>query len=583
MSAARDLFLTVNLAAVHGNAPAYEKLSKAAELWRVDGQHFSAGIAMLHAVDAGWGEPDKMLVAQCAAAKDFEEAISRNAPDSPVSIAALFKLQQSLFRALRLFELDDATIRIRAEELKSELAQRLVNCFSGSEHADNYLVRGIVITTRLDGDWTVSFPAYEVPLGMEQFGQEYLFNVPSAFHLFAADRDWRGAHQIVEACESAFTSPGLRGWRAVTFAHVRPLEAIARFDEAADAFAADAQPPWEEMETRGGSWSGINQQLWAKYFRARARVVESMQNPQKVKELLTSAAEVLSGTESGWHSGVVSRFGVIVKVLLNLVSDPFSFSDAEARREYELEVRMSHETEEDRHALTFVSEAAAGFRGLATDPASELTHNRVGLALAELGKTLIIEPEVTNAVRVEIGKSVLAVILGSNRTWMHRALEGITDEGQFRRVILRLLQSGLPLYAHVRHGPLEYGKDISALLKIQGVLVLRHFQVKCGNIDTPKWRESRNELEEIFLVPLASLNLPAAPQRIEAVLVTTGHANPYVEPTMTGWFKEQREKHARDVTFMHLDGLVDWIVRDRLVNELRAALEEQGVAVAAAR
>jgi hypothetical protein len=50
---------------------------------------------------------------------------------------------------------------------------------------------------------------------------------------------------------------------------------------------------------------------------------------------------------------------------------------------------------------------------------------------------------------------------------------------------------------------------------------------------------------------------------------------------MTGWFKEQQEKHARVVTFMHLDGLVDWIVKDRLVNELRAALQEEGVNIAA--
>ena len=28
----------------------------------------------------------------------------------------------------------------------------------------------------------------------------------------------------------------------------------------------------------------------------------------------------------------------------------------------------------------------------------------------------------------------------------------------------RLLQSGLPLYAHIRHGPIEFGKDIVALL-----------------------------------------------------------------------------------------------------------------------
>jgi N12 class adenine-specific DNA methylase len=46
---------------------------------------------------------------------------------------------------------------------------------------------------------------------------------------------------------------------------------------------------------------------------------------------------------------------------------------------------------------------------------------------------------------------------------------------------------------------------------------------------------------------------------------------------MKGWFKEQREQRGRQVAFMHLDGLVDWIVEHRLVNELRAALHEQGI------
>ena len=30
-------------------------------------------------------------------------------------------------------------------------------------------------------------------------------------------------------------------------------------------------------------------------------------------------------------------------------------------------------------------------------------------------------------------------------------------------------------------------------------------------------------------------------------------------------------------SFMHLDALVNWIVKGRLVNELRAALQEQGM------
>jgi hypothetical protein len=160
---------------------------------------------------------------------------------------------------------------------------------------------------------------------------------------------------------------------------------------------------------------------------------------------------------------------------------------------------------------------------------------------------------------------------------MHRSLGAITDEAQFRTVLLRLLQSGLPLYAQVRHGPLEYGKDIVALLEVDGIAVLRQYQVKCGDISTPKWRESKDEMEEMFQVPLTSFQLPVVPRKIEGVLITNGHANTYVEPVISGWLREQRETHRRLVEFMHLDALVDWITKDRLVNELQAALRELGI------
>ena len=562
-----------------GDEAAYEKLRRAAGLWRMDGQHFSAGVAMLRAVDAAWGHPERMGEAQSAALVDFDQVISEQAPDSPAALAALYKLQQSLTRALWLFEVDRAAISTRIRELNSELAQRLLTHFRNSDHADNYLVRGFVMATNLDGVWTMRFPDHEVPLGSEQWGQELILNIPSVFHLFVADRDWQGAHEIVRMRSNAFTRAGLKGWRAVTLAHVEPAKAVDSFDEAAEFFAADAMPSGDELIQTGGSWSGINQQLWAKYFHARARLIESIRTPTKVKDLLAKAVEALVGTESGWHSGEVSRFRVLINVLAKLVSDPLTFSSEAARREYELEMRMSEETKEDRLALTFISEAASAFRGFENEPASELTRDRLALALDALAKIPTIGPDVTSALRPAIGKSALTAMLGPIRTWMHRSLASIADEGRFRLILLRLLQSGLPLYAQIRHGPIEYGKDIVALLEVDGSVVLRHYQVKCGDIDKRKWRESKDEIEEMFLVPLNSFQLPLTPQRIEGVLVTNGHANPYVEPVIDGWLRSQQQDHGRIVEFMHLDRVVDWIVEHRLVNELKSALHEQGVEI----
>jgi len=160
---------------------------------------------------------------------------------------------------------------------------------------------------------------------------------------------------------------------------------------------------------------------------------------------------------------------------------------------------------------------------------------------------------------------------------MHRSLASITSETTLQAVLLRLLQAGLPRYAQVRHGPVEYGKDLVALLDVDGEPILYFYQVKVGDIDKKKWRESSAELEEMFLVSLPSLQLPTSPQRTVGVLICNGHANPYVEPVMDAWFEEQRKTHGRALEFQHLDRLVEWISDHRLVNELKLAFAEHGI------
>jgi hypothetical protein len=267
MSIARELFLEVGHPRVAAGDEAYDKLYRAAKLWRKDGQHFSAGLAMLDACYAAWGRPNRMLEALRTALTDFERVISEQPPNSPASIAALYKLRQSVNRT-SWFDVDRVTAATQVRELSSELGQRLFKHFKGSEHAENYLVRGIVLVTDRDGTWEVRFPDYEVDSSVEHPGSELTLNIPSAFQLFVSNGEWQAAHEIVSLCTDAFTTPGLKGWRAVTAAYVRPVEAVGRFDEAANAFETDAMPVGdEEMARRSGSWSGINQQLWAKYFR----------------------------------------------------------------------------------------------------------------------------------------------------------------------------------------------------------------------------------------------------------------------------------------------------------------------------
>ena len=133
------------------------------------------------------------------------------------------------------------------------------------------------------------------------------------------------------------------------------------------------------------------------------------------------------------------------------------------------------------------------------------------------------------------------------------------------------------MYSQILHGPVEYGKDIVVLLNQKEHPVLRMYQVKSGDITKTVWDKARNELEEMFLVPPSALLIPNDIQHREGILICNGQATPYVIPVIEAWFQEQRTTFGRNYRFMHLDDLVQWITRDRLYNELRAALNDLGL------
>ena len=178
-----------------------------------------------------------------------------------------------------------------------------------------------------------------------------------------------------------------------------------------------------------------------------------------------------------------------------------------------------------------------------------------------------------------IAKKAGEEILGPVRTWVYRTLEAISDEAVLRKLLLRLHQSGSPKYAQIRHGPIEYGKDLAVMTEEAEDVVLRMYQAKVGDITKPTWRIAQSELEEIFQVELASLQLPLAPTRREGVLVFNGHVHPYAEPVVDGWVEEQERDHGRTYRIDNIDALVSFITANALTNEFRAACDELGIVV----
>jgi len=268
--------------------------------------------------------------------------------------------------------------------------------------------------------------------------------------------------------------------------------------------------------------------------------------------------------------------------LAQLVGGTLEISWRTVREEFLRTVRVTGEQPGDplvNHFLTLASDAFAGF---VADPTRELTQGRLWQALNVLNRIPLLQEGVAEAIRPAVGDQALNVLYGPVRTWLHRTLESIRDERQLQKIILRLVQASLPAYAQVLHGPLEYGKDVVVLSKEEGRQVLRMYQVKVGDLKTPVWRSARQELEEMFLVPLSEFvvgNWSGIVRR--GILMCNGHPLSNVLPSMEGWFLEQKRDHGREFEFMHLDDIVNWIVRDGLVNEFRATLAEIGVGVVA--
>src|SRR5262245_21262492 len=123
------------------------------------------------------------------------------------------------------------------------------------------------------------------------------------------------------------------------------------------------------------------------------------------------------------------------------------------------------------------------------------------------------------AAKLAVELQVKRNLEGPSRTWIYRALESINDEGVLRKILLRLFQSSVPKYAQIRHGPIEYGKDIAVAAMDGGEWVLRLYQVKCGDIKKSPWNQIRPQLEEIFQVPLDSFRIPIAVAKSVGILV----------------------------------------------------------------
>jgi hypothetical protein len=551
---------------------AYAKLVQAAEFYRAAGLHFEAGIAMSSAVDAALGDMESMKRAYQAALTDWRHVLDTVPEYDPLALAASHKICRDLYRSTWL--LDEPRKEILAQIAVQEIrrARCMVLHYANQPNWQEYLLRGVQFAADLLGGVVISCPPYEVPSEVEGPGTPYLINLASAFKLFARNQQWKEADELARREPNGLISASLRGWAAVAAAEVDPNKAAEYFDQASLAFASDTAPEPSQLESRGGHWSSANLVLWAGYFRARACLVRGFKNHADMLPELLAAKEALEGTNQGWVNADAVRLRIIVRSLANLAAEPDNFNPASALDDYDLATRMTGLQEGDDSAKKFLLKAGEAFRGLAAQEPIDVTGAALHEALDALSKVPVIGP--TSSILRVVRDGANKVLFGPLRTSAHRDLENLKKEADLRHVLLRILQSGTPYYAQIRHGPFEYGKDLGALVEVDAHPILRLYQVKLGDINKTNWPESREQLEQMLLVPIPALHLPVKPESIEAFLVTNGHASPHVEPIIDAWIERQKNEHGYHIEFLHLDRLIDWIVKGRLLTELKTALAE---------
>jgi hypothetical protein len=246
------------LSAMRPDYATVERLRAIAVGWREASQHFYAGYAYREAIDFAWGDIQTLGACVTDALSEFEAAVAHSAATDLEGIASLGMWIVELGMNYRSD--DPLVVRDAIRALREELAQRLIQLAAKAtedEARAGFLIRGFRLETDFVQMWRPEFPEFELDSGQIAFGVgSLLLNIESAFRTLVRVGDYVAADSIARKSPEAFTSYGLRGWRAAVAGFLNPEQAVERFSEAADDFTQDTQDEETFKVTR--HWSSIN-------------------------------------------------------------------------------------------------------------------------------------------------------------------------------------------------------------------------------------------------------------------------------------------------------------------------------------
>jgi len=505
-----------------------DRLERIAAKWRDRSQHFYAGYARREALESAWGDRDAVEACVLGAKRDFESGAKMEGADE-LEVAASLRMWL-LEAGSRFVDADPSSVCAEVRSVQRKLAEhlvRLANLTDDAQARAGFLIRGFRIKTDFEGAWYADFPGDEVrgySTSSDGSGSITL-TVPSAFGLYISCCDYQAADSLSRTCPDGFTSPGVRGWRAAVRGCLAPDQSVELFTEAAEEFSTDTAP---QDVPRSGSWTSANIDLWAKYFQARASIAEIPRRPEAAADLLSQAIRALEGTDSGWVSLQVTCFRILVTALDQILGEGDAVAAAaQARDAIIFAARHSPLDEDGQLVVGFLDAVAAAFAEIREDPPAAWVSGRLLSALDRLGRIPVLGDEVAAALTPAVGQRAEATRhAGHIHSWISPAIAAIKSETALQKLLLRLLAAQLPMYVQIRHGPLEYGKDIAVLIERNGRCVLRMYQLKVGDITRKNWPKTRDQLEEMLQVAMCSVQLPEQPHEMEGILLFNGHIHP---------------------------------------------------------
>ena len=213
-----------------------DRLRRIAEAWASTGSHFSAGYVFSQAAHYAWGDVDAMFSSSIAALKEFQTAMNAPEAEPLEQVASLWMCMVEIGTSSPLF--DPSQVGSVYRMLGGELAQILTRLGNDAEDLscrEGFLIRGLLLTTDLEGSWSTRFPEVEIRgTGMSGPGAGPItFTVESAFKHFIDSGDYAAADKLASQCPDAFRSHGLRGWRSAVTGLLNQDIAVDRFADAA--------------------------------------------------------------------------------------------------------------------------------------------------------------------------------------------------------------------------------------------------------------------------------------------------------------------------------------------------------------